>query len=161
LYEPLSRMVAAVNNPDYVYLINPSDNFVDKAELYDFWCRTMIAEVDDFNVDETKKAMVSRRLKKIRDSSIASVSPAIIKTFRENASQFIQYDLSNKNMTNEDKIEHVLRSFGIIVQVAHKFEGYSSNTFLLSVSAGVKVSSVFSRRLDIANALDVSNVRIS
>jgi len=161
LYEPLSRMVAAVNNPDYVYLINPSDNFVDKAELYDFWCRTMIAEVDDFNVDETKKAMVSRRLKKIRDSSIASVSPAIIKTFRENASQFIQYDLSNKNMTNEEKIEHVLRSFGIIVQVAHKFEGYSSNTFLLSVSAGVKVSSVFSRRLDIANALDVSNVRIS
>jgi len=29
------------------------------------------------------------------------------------------------------------------------------------LSAGVKVSSVFSRRLDIANALDVSNVRIS
>jgi hypothetical protein len=42
LYEPLKRMVEAVNNPDYIYLINESDNFVDKAELYDFWARTMI-----------------------------------------------------------------------------------------------------------------------
>lgn len=161
LYEPLKRMVEAVSDPDYTYLINESDNYVDKAELYDFWARTMISEVEDFNVEESKKELVATRLKKIRDSSIKIISPNVIKKFKENASQFIQYDLSNKNMTHEEKIEHVLRSFGTIVRVAHKFTGYSSNTYLLEVSAGVKVASIHSHRLDIANALDVSNVRIS
>ena len=161
LYEPLQRMIKAVSDPDYVYLINQSDNFVDMAELYDFWARTMICEVEDFNVEESKKDLVAKRLKKIRDSSIQSVSPAVFKNFAKNASQFIQYDLSKTDMTNEEKIEHVLRSFGAIVRVAHSFEGYSSNTYLLEISAGVKISSIYSKRLDIANALDVSNVRLS
>lgn len=161
LYEPLKRMIEAVNDPDYVYMMNESDNYVDRAELYDFWARTMICEVEDFNVDETKKELVSRRLKKVRDASIETISPSVIKKFKENASQFIQYDLSNKNMTDAQKIEHVLRSFGIIVRVAHTFNGISSNTYLLEISAGVKISSIYSKRLDIANALDVSNVRIS
>lgn len=64
-------------------------------------------------------------------------------------------------MTPSQKIEHILRSFGIIVNVAHQFEGYSSNTYLLEVSAGIKINQVQARRLDIANALDVANVRIS
>lgn len=161
LYEPLKRMMQAVNDPDYTYLINESDNFVDKAEIYDFWSRTMICEVEDFNVEESKKGLIATRLKKIRDASIKTISPNVIKKFKENASQFIQYDLSNKNMTHEEKIEHVLRSFGTVVRVAHKFSGYSSNTYLLEVSAGVKVASIHSHRLDIANALDVANVRIS
>lgn len=161
LYEPLRRMISAVRDPDYVYLINDSDSFVDKAEVYEFWCRTMISEVDDFNVDQSKKQLVSQRLKKIRDASMQSVSPAVIRNFKENASAFISYDLSHTNMTQEQKIEHTLRSFGIIVRVAHKFEGYSSNTYLLEVSAGVKVGSVAKYRLDLANALDVENVRIS
>lgn len=161
LYEPLRRMISAVNDPDYIYLINDNDNFVDRAELYDFWARTMICEVEDFNVEESKKALVSKRLKKIRDSSLVAASPSIIKNFRENASTFIQYDLSNSNMTTEEKIEHLLRTFGILVRVAHKFEGYSSNSYLLEISAGVKISSIFGRRLDIANILNVANVRIS
>ncbi len=161
LYEPLKRMIAAVNDPDYIYLINNSDNLTDMAELYDFWARTMISEVEDFNVEASKKELVSKRLKKIRDASIDVVTPQVIKKFKENASQFIQYDLSNKNMTQAEKIEHMLRSFGIIVQVAHMFDGYSSNTYLLEVSAGVKIGSILSHRLDVANALDVANIRFS
>lgn len=161
LYEPLRRMVAATNDPDYVYMINDSDNYVDRAELYDFWARTMISEVDDFNVDESKKELVSKRLKKIRDASSATVSPKVIREFKANASKFIQYDLSNTNMTPEEKIEHALRSFGIIVRVADKLEGWSCDTYLLEVSAGVKISSIHSHRLDISNALDVSNARIA
>lgn len=160
LYEPLKRMLEATSNPDYVYLINDQDNFIDKAELYEFWAKTMISEVEDFNVLESKKELVSKRLKKIRDSSLVTANPKVIKDFRKNASEFIQYDLSNKNMTQEEKIEHVLRSFGTVVKVAHKFDGYSSNTYLLEVSAGVKIGSIHSHRLDIANALDVSSVRI-
>jgi S-DNA-T family DNA segregation ATPase FtsK/SpoIIIE len=160
LYEPLKRMISAVSDPDYVYLINDSDNFVDKAELYDFWCKTMIAEVEDFNVRDDKKEMVAKRLKKIRDASLGSISPKVIKEFKMSASAFIQYDLSDKNMTPQEKIEHVLRSFGTIVKVAHQFDGYSSNTYLLEVSAGVKIASIHNHKLDIANQLNVSNVRI-
>lgn len=163
LYEPLKRMIEAVNNPDYIYMINDSDNFVDMAELYDFWAKTMINEigVEDFNVPEAKKEIIAKRLKKIRDSSIDIVNPKVIKQFKQNASQFIQYDLSNKDMTSQEKIEHVLRSFNTIVKVAHTFDGYSSNTYLLEVSAGVKIASIHSHKLDIANALNVSTVRIS
>lgn len=161
LYEPLKKMLEAVNNPDYVYLINDSDNLVDSAEIYEFWAKTLIAEVEDFNIDESKKELISRRLKKIRDASIASINPKIIKQFKENASAFIQYDLSNKNMSDEEKIEHVLRTFGSPVQVEKKFDGYSSNTYLLAVSGGVKIASIQSHKLDLASALNVSNVRVS
>lgn len=162
LYEPLKRMVEAVSNPDYVYLINDSDNFVDMAELYDFWARTMIAEVtvDDFNVAESKKELVAQRLRKIRDSSIEMINPNIIRKFKENAEKFITYDLSNKNMSAQEKIEHTLRSFGVIAKVAHTFSGYSCVTNLLEVSAGVRVSSIYNYRMDIANALNVPKVRI-
>lgn len=162
LYEPLKRMIEAVSNPDYVYLINQSDNYTDRAELYDFWARTCMAEIDVFvNIDESKKPLIAKRLRKIKDSSVQMIPPSVIKNFKENASKFIQYDLSNTNMTPQEKIEHVLKTFGVLVNVAHKFEGFSSNTFLLEVGAGVKVASIYPKRLDIANALDVSNVRIS
>lgn len=161
LYEPLKRMITAVNDPDYVYMINDSDNFVDKSEIYSFWAKTMISEVEDFNVDPTKKELVSKRLRKIRDASLVSINPKIIKEFNKNASEFIQYDFSNKDMTPQEKIEHVLRTFGITTRVEHRFDGYSSNTYLLAVGAGTKISSIHSHKLDIANVLDVSTVRIS
>lgn len=160
LYEPLKRMLEAVSNPDYVYLINENDNFVDKAEIYEFWAQTMIAEVGDFNIPESKRELVKKRLSKIRDASMAAVDPKVIKNFRENASQFIQYDLTNKNMSSQEKIEHTLRTLGISVRVAHTFNGYSSDTFLLEVSAGTNLSSVHRYKLDIANALNVSSIRM-
>lgn len=160
LYEPLKRMLEAVSDPDYVYLINEADNYVEMAEIHNFWAKTLIAEVEDFNIAENKKDLVRRRLKKIRDASIATINPKVIKNFQQNAAEFIQYDLSDKNMTQKEKIEHVLRSFGIIVNVAHEIDGYSSNTYLLEVSNGVKIQSIHSHKLDIANVLDVSSVRI-
>ena len=160
LYEPLKRMVEAVSNPDYVYLINDSDNFVDKAEINEFWAKTLIAEIDEFDIDVSKKEIVEKRLRKIRDASANTINPKIIKQFKANASQFIQYDLSSTDMKPQEKVEHILRTFGIVTQVAHTFTGYSSNTFLLEVSAGTKISSIQGHKLDIANALNVANVRI-
>jgi len=160
LYEPLKRMLAACFDPDYVFLINESDNYIDLAEIYDFWAKTQISEVEDFDIAESKKALIGKRLKKIKDSSLSSINPKVIKNFRENANTFIKYDLSDKDMTEKEKIEHVLRSFGQMVEVAHIFDGYSSNTYLLSIGAGTKVQQIHSHKLDIANALNVSNVRI-
>jgi len=162
LYEPLKRMLEAISNPDYIYLINENDNFVDKAEIYEFWAKTMIAEVSDFiNIPESKKELIGKRLKKIRDASIASIDPKTIKKFRENASEFIQYDLTNKDMTKEQKIEHTLRTLSIVTQIQHTFSGYSSDTFLLEMGAGTTLSTIFRYKLDIANALGVENVRIN
>ena len=160
LYEPLSRMIDAITNPNYIYLMNESDNFLDKEEQYEFMFRRMISEIDDFNIDESKRHLISQRHKKVRDSSSKTIAPSVIKKFRENAATFIQYDLTHKNMTEKEKIEHVLRTFGLKVEVAHSFEGYSSCTHLLEVSFGCKVSDIQKYKLDLANQLNVSNVRI-
>jgi len=161
LYEPLRKMIAAAGDPDYVYMINDRDNLSDTAEIYDFWARTMIAEVEDFNVPENKQDLIRKRMKKIRDASLVSVSPTVIRNFKAYTEEFIPYDFTNKNMTNQEKIEHILRSFGLIAKVQHIFDGYSSASYLLEINAGVQISSIQRYKLDIANALNVSNVRIN
>lgn len=161
LYESLRALIIALNDPDYVYLMNDSDNYIDMAEIYDFWAKTLISEIEDFNVDDSKKELVGKRLKKIKDAGIKTINQNVIKQFRKNAAEFIQYNYSNKDMKQEEKIQHVLRTFGIIVEVAKVFDGYSSNTYLLLVGAGVKISAIQSRKLELANALDVASVRVS
>lgn len=161
LYEPLRRMIQAVSDPDYVYVINDNDNMADRADLYRFWAKTMIAEVDDFNVPDGKKALIAQRQKKIRDASLAMINPKTISSFEKRAASFIHYDLSDMDMTNSEKIEHVLRTFGILVKVAHELKGYSSNTYLLEISAGVKIANIMKYKLDIANVLNVPSVRIA
>lgn len=160
LYEPLRRMCEAVSDPDYVYTMNDSDNLADRAELYTFWCKTLLAEADDFDIPDGKKELIKQRQRKIRDSSLAMLSPRIIKTFGRNAAAFIQYDLSFTNMDNSEKIEHILRSFGMVTKVEHVIDGYSSDTYLLEAAAGVKIGNITKYRLDLASALNVASVRI-
>lgn len=161
LYEPLSRMLKATSDPDYIYTVNDGDTLCDKAELYDFWTRTMIAEVDDFNIPDNRKDQIRRRMRKIRDTSLGTISPKAITEFRKHAEAFIPFDITTANMTKEEKIEHVLRAQNIIVRVEHTIQGYSSDTYLLSVAAGIKVGSVHRYALDIANALGLPSVRIN
>jgi len=161
LYEPLRRMLEAVSNPDYIYTINPSDNFVDMAVLYDFWARTQISEIEDFEyVPATKKDLIAKRQRKIKDSSVGSIAPKIITAFRKNAASFITLDYSHSDMTNEEKIEHLMRTYNLKVQVAHKIEGFSCDSYLCEVAPGVELLSIFRHTLDIANALDVPRVRL-
>lgn len=161
LYEPLRAMLTAVSDPDHVYTINPFDNYTDMALLYDFWARTQISEVEDFEYLPASKAqLIAKRQRKIKDSSIGSIAPKIITEFRKNAASFIALDYSHSNMTKEEKIEHVLRTFNIKVQVARKVEGFSCDTFLCEVAPGTELLSIFRHTLDIANALDVPRVRL-
>lgn len=162
LYQPLRRMLQAVADPDYIYTINPSDNLADMAELYDFSARTLIAEVDDFpNIPDSKKPLIEKRQRKIKDSSITMISPRVIRQFRKNAAAFITFDYSHSNMTNREKIEHKFRTFGKQVQVTHEIEGFSCNTYLCEVAAGIPIDSLRSYSKDIAYALDVPSVRIA
>ena len=161
LYEPLRRMLEAVANPDYIYTINPSDKFVDSALIYDFWARTQISEIEDFEyIPASKKDLLAKRQRKIKDSSVGSIAPKVITAFRKNAASFITLDYAHSNMTNEEKIEHLLRTYNLQVKVAHKIEGFSCDTYLCEVAAGVELLSIFRHTLDIANALDVPRVRL-
>lgn len=161
LYEPLRRMLEAVSNPDYIYTINKDDNFTDKAVLYDFWARTQISEIEDFpDVPENKKELIEARQRKIKDSSIGSIAPKIITEFRKSAARFISFDYAHSNMDNKQKIEHILRTFGVKVEVRHVIEGFSCDTYLCELAVGTEVLSVFRHDLDIAYALDVPKVRI-
>lgn len=160
LYEPLRRMVEAVSDPDYVFVANDTDSLCDRGALFSFWAKTMIAEVSDFDIPENKKELIARRQRKIRDASLAVISPKTISLFKKKAASFIKYDLTDTDMSNPEKIEHVLRTFGILTQVAHEMQGHSSCTYLLEASAGVKISQISKYRLDIANALNVPSVRI-
>ena len=130
-----------------------------KAELYAFWAKTMIAEVDDFNVPDEKKDLIRMRQRKIKDASLAMINPKVITDFKKEAASFITYDLSFSNMTNSEKIHHILMTFGINTQVK-EITGFSSDTYLLEVSAGVKIGNIYKYRKDIANALNVPSVRI-
>lgn len=159
LYEPLRRMIQATSDPDYLYTINDADPMADRAELYDFWARTLIADIDDFNIPESKKELIARRQKKLRDASTTTISPKVIKSFRKHAATFISYELRD-DMTAQEKIEHTLRSFGIMARVAYILGSYSSVSYLLEIGAGVKIGNIASHALDIANAIDVPSVRI-
>lgn len=159
LYEPLRRVIQATSDPDYLYTINDADPLTDRAELYDFWARTLMADIDDFNIPESKKILISRRRKKVRDASAASISPKVITSFRRQAATFISYELRD-DMTPQEKIEHTLRSFGIMARVAHVLGSYSSVSYLLEIGAGVKIANIASHALDIANAIDVPSVRV-
>lgn len=159
LYTPLKALLKAVSDPDYDYLINDADNFVDIAEIYAFDAKTRLGEIDaDFNIEDTKLDLIEKRTKKIKDASATAINPTVIKTFIKNASKFIQYNMDDK--TPEQKIEHVLRSFGTQAEVFKTFNGFSSVTYLLEFGAGVKIASVQKYKLDLANQLNVSNVRI-
>ncbi len=160
LYEPLRRMIQATTDPNYLYTINDSDQLTDRAELYDFWARTLIADLDDFlYLPESKRQLIARRRSKIHDASTVSISPKVITSFRRHAATFISYEL-REDMTPQEKIEHTMRSFGIPVRVAHTFGAYSSVSYLLEVGAGVKIANIAQHALDIANAIDAPSVRV-
>ncbi len=160
LYEPLRRMIQASSDANYLYTINDADPMADRAELYDFWARTLIADIDDFlYLPESKRNLITRRRRKLHDASTASISPRVIKSFRRNAATFISYELRD-DMTTQEKIEHTLRMFNIMVKVPYTFGSYASISYLLEIGAGVMIKNISAHALDIANALNVPSVRV-
>ncbi|MDE5871178.1 MAG: PD-(D/E)XK nuclease family protein [Muribaculaceae bacterium] len=160
LYEPLRRMIMATQDPDHLYVINDADTLADLPVLYDFWARTLIADIDDFMyLPEDKKALLGKRKAKVRDAEAVGITPRVIRSFRKNAATFISLEL-REDMTNTEKIEHVLRTFSIPAKVAYSFGAYNSTSYLLEVGAGVMISNISKHALDIANVLNVPSVRI-
>ena len=159
-YEKVRRLIEAVGNPDHIYLMNESDNMCDRAELYDFWIRTQIAEIDAFpQVPLGRRDQIAERQRRIKDTKLQNISPTAVKNFREHTKSFISFS-NLSSMTVSEKIEHRLRTHNIPAQVVAEQVGYASTTFLLEIQAGVPIGNVRKYRLDIANALGVEDVRI-
>lgn len=164
LYEGVREVYNAARDPDKVYLANPNDMFVhgeEKAELLDFWIAWQTQEIQDINpeIGEEKAALLAKRKRKIQDSNLSAIDPQIIKKFKSEANRFINY-ASMEDMTPSQRIETRLMTLGLPVKVAHCLSGYSSETYLLELQNGRRISDIFKFKLDVANALNLESIRI-
>ncbi len=161
LYEGVWKMIQAVSNPDHIYNINQDDFYCDREELFDFWMRTKLDEMDAFpKLTESQKKFLARRRDHVKKSFVMP-NKKVIEQYRKKAN-FISYN--NKFMEGlkpTERIENRLMSLGFPTQVAHFIDGYSCDTYLMEVKAGIQINKVFKYAMDIASALDVSNVRIA
>lgn len=162
LFEGVFRVVDAVQNPDYVYLMNPNDFFEDSEKVINFWIKTHVEGLDGFpNLSPAQIAMLKQRKSSIRRSALTGIHKGIVKAFT-NPKEFVpitQEDMDN--LTVPEKIEHRLRTFNYPVKVEHTVEGYSCDTYLLQIAAGLKTSQIYGYRMDVANVIGVRDVRIA
>ena len=159
LYEGVKKLYEAVSDPEHVFVINPYDNFENKAEMLDDWIAIQTLQVDAFEIPTAKKELMEKRQKKIRDASLQNLPAKVIKNFKDYSQNFIT--LSNmENKTPEDRIEMRLQTLGIIARVKKTVIGSSVTTYLLEVPAGMSVKRLQSSGLDIAVALGAENVYI-
>jgi len=164
LYEGVREVYNAAKDPDKVYLANPNDMFIqgeEQAELLNFWIAWQTQEIQDINpaISDEKAALLGKRKRKIMDSSIANIAPEVIRKFKSEANRFINYS-SMEDMTPSQRIESRLMTLGLPVQIAHCLSGYSSETYLMELQNGRRISDIFKFKLDIANALNLESIRI-
>lgn len=161
LFEGIFRVMEAVQNPDYVYLMNPQDFFEEGDKMVEFWIKTHVEGLDGFpNLKPHQKKILSKRKTAIRRAALTGIPKSIIKSF-SNPKDFVsltQEDMAD--LSHQERIQHRLKTFNYPVLVEHHVEGYSCDTFLLQVGAGQKISTLSNYRLDIANVLGVRDVRI-
>ncbi|MES2395058.1 MAG: DNA translocase FtsK [Bacteroidota bacterium] len=162
LFEGIWRVMEAVQNPDYVYLMNPNDYFEDGEEIINFWIKTHLEGLEGFpKLKPHQITLLKKKRSAIRRASLVGIPQNIIKQFSQ-PKKFISLTPKDmENMTIAQRIEHRLSTFGYPVKIAHVIEGYSCDTYLVDVNAGLKISKIYNYEMDIANAVGVSNVRIA
>lgn len=162
LFEGVFRVIEAVQNPDYVYLMNPTDYFEPGDKVVEFWIKTHLEGLEGFpNLNQAQIKILKQRRSSIRRSALTGVPKGIIKAFG-NTKDFVSFDPSTmENLTTPERIEHRLRTFNYPVKVEHTVEGYSCDTYLLQVGAGLKTAQIYGYRMDVANVIGVRDVRIT
>ena len=162
LHEQLLRLIRAVNDPDYIYLVNPDDNFVEGSEMIDFWVQTHLEDLSQFqNMSEAVKLKLAGRKGAIQNSALRALPKHVIDEFKTHTRQFLTFT-NMDNLTPAQRIEHRLKSLRnpIFVRVDKVIDGFSNDLYLLEVDAGTQIKQIFNYRLDIANALGKESVRM-
>lgn len=161
LFEPVWRIITAVQDPDYVYLMNPMDFFEDGGQIVDFWVKTHLEDLSAFqNLDEKQKQILKRRKSRIKKTALEKVPKSVMESIT-GSKKFVSFnydDMADK--PKDELIKLVLRSFNINSEIREVIEGYSCDTYLLRVGVGTKISKVSGHKLDIAQALGVETVRV-
>jgi S-DNA-T family DNA segregation ATPase FtsK/SpoIIIE len=162
LFEGIFRVIEAVQNPDYVYLMNPHDHYQDAGDMVEFWVKTHIEGFEGFpNMKKNARRLLKKRRSAIRRSALTGIPKNMVRSYL-NPKAFISYDSKNmENLSIEERIEHRLRTFNFPVKVEHKIAGYSCDTYMVTIGAGLKTSQIYGYRMDIANAIGVKDVRIA
>lgn len=161
LFEGVHRVVEAVQNPDYIYTMNPQDYFSSGEDMMNFWVKTHVEGLEGFpNLEPHQIKILKRRKSAIRSAAISSIPKSVIKSFTGNKNFVSLTPEDMEQLTNPERIEHRLKTFSYPVKVDHLIEGYSCDAYLLQVGAGQKIGRIYNYRLDIANVLGVRDVRI-
>jgi len=162
LFEGIFRVMDAVQNPDYVYLMNPNDHYESGDKVVEFWIKTHVEGLEGFpNLTDGQKKILKQRRSSIRRSALTSIPKGIVKAFTD-PKEFVSLNPEEmESLTTPEKIEHRLRTFNYPVKVEHTVEGYSCDTYLLQIAAGLKTSQIYGYRMDIANVIGVKDVRIA
>lgn len=161
LFEGVFKLMEAVQNPDYIYTVNPHDFFEDSGEILDFWVKTHIEGLEGFpNLKPNQLRILKKKKELVRRASLASIPKNIIKQFQnpKNFTSVTYEDMQDKS--NSERIEYRLRLMNYKAEVKHIVPGYSCDTYLLQVGAGLKINQIYGFRMDIANALGKADVRI-
>lgn len=162
LFEGIFRVMEAVQNPNYVYLMNPNDHFESGDKVVEFWIKTHVEGLEGFpNLTAGQIKILKQRRSSIRRSALTSLPKGILKAFTD-PKEFVSLNSEEmENLSPAEKIEHRLRTFNYPVRVEHTVEGYSCDTYLLQIAAGLKTAQIYGYRMDIANVLGVKDVRIA
>lgn len=162
LFEGVFRLMEAVQNPDYVYLMNPNDVMEDGTKILEFWMKTHLEGLEGFpNLTTQQKKILKKRRSSIRRSALTGIPKSMIRAFTD-PTDFVSLTLEDmENLSIPERIEHRLRTFSYPVKVEHTIEGYSCDTYLLQIGAGLKSTQIYGYRMDIANAVGVKDVRIN
>jgi len=162
LFESVWRIIGAVQDPDYVYLMNPNDHFEDSEKTIDFWIKTHIEGLEGFpNLKPNQIKILKSKRKSIRRAALTGIPKSMVQSFRRPKNFVSLTPEDMENLSIEEKIEHRLMTFSYPVKVEHVVRGYSCDTYLLQVAAGAKINKIYGYRMDIANVIGVPDVRIS
>lgn len=155
LYEPTMKMLNAITDPNYIYVINESDMWADINQLENFWIETQVESIDAIVQEPSDVERGSYTSK-----PIAGIPVSTIKQFKEKNSYFLTHN-SMDNLTPQERLKARLAMLKVNAEVAHTIESHSVNTYLMTVPPNQPIRAIYTKDMDIAHALGVDKVRIS
>ena len=152
------KIIRAVSDPDYNYLPNPYDNFVNKEGIVNFYLSTLEEDEGIFDkLNDRQKKLLKKRKHSAKKISLQKTREVLLKEF------YIK-EITNENMDNmspSEKISFKLRCLGYKAKVMHIIEGSSTDSYLLQVADGMKIDSIHRYKSDIAAGLGKTYIRIN
>jgi len=157
VYEHVQKMINAVKDPNYIYMINPNDFFVDNQEMLEFWNKTRCGVIEFPNLTESQKKILS---KKRLEESIEIPTDTILKILETKDNLLLLTNEQVMNLSIDKKIETALLYQNLRVKVKHIVEGNSADTYMLEVPPSTDIQKIFKHEMNIASLVGVPSVRI-